>query len=250
MLIKTFKTHKIKTGDNLYKILDQYLPKLKENTVVVITSKIISLSQKNIVRNDKKIDKKELIKKEADYFFEDDNLMRFGQVIPTIKNNILIANAGIDESNANGDFVLWPKNLDQTTNEIWQYLRKKHKITNLGIIVTDSRLTPLRFGTNGVGISWCGFEPLKDYRGQNDVFKRELKMSQLSILDGLSAAAVTVMGEGSEQTPLAVISDIDFVIFKKRQPTPLDRKSMNIDKEEDIYGKLLTSVTWEKNKKN
>lgn len=244
MILKSHKTHKIKVGDNLYKILDKYLPILEEKSIVVITSKILSLCQNDVIKNDGSIDKKELIKKEADWYFEDPSLDQFGLVIPTIKNNILIANSGIDESNADGYFILWPNNLQKATNKIWEYLKNKHQISELGIVITDSRLTPLRFGTNGIGISWCGFNALKDYRGKVDIFSRELKMSQLSMLDGIAAASVIVMGEGAEQTPLATITDISFVTFHDHPPTDEEISNLKVAKEDDIYGKLLTSVEW------
>src|SRR5438034_11311086 len=111
MIVNAYKTHKIQLGDTLYEILDKYLPMLEEKSVVVITSKIVSICQGNAVKNDGTVDKRELIKKEADWYFEDKNLDRFGVLIPTIKDDIFIANAGIDESNANENFILWPKNL-------------------------------------------------------------------------------------------------------------------------------------------
>jgi dihydrofolate synthase / folylpolyglutamate synthase len=244
MIIKPYKTHKIKVGEDLFKILDKYLPHIEEKTIVVITSKIISLSQGNILKHDGHIEKKEMIINEADYYFEDSQLTRFGLVIPTIKDGILIANAGIDESNADGNFVLWPKNLQDITNKIWEYLRKKNNIKNLGIIITDSHLTPLRFGLTGLGISWCGFESLLDYRGTKDIFDREIKMSQLSVIDGLAGATGVVIGEGSEQTPLATITDLAFVNFQNHPPTDEEIQKLKIEKEDDIYGKLLTSVKW------
>jgi putative folate metabolism gamma-glutamate ligase len=247
MIVTPYKTHKITTGENLFAILDTYLPKLTEKSIVVITSKIISICQNNIAKNDGTIDKKKLITQEADKYFIDENLTQYGTVIPTIKEDILIANAGIDESNANGDFVLWPKDIDHTTTEIWEYLRKKHGVKELGILITDSRTTPLRWGVSGVGISWCGFAALKDYRGKPDIFGRLLRMSQESIIDGLAASAVVVMGEGDEQTPLTSITDIPFVTFQNRPPTQEDRTVMRIDIHDDLYGKLLTSVEWKTN---
>ncbi len=245
MQVTPYKTHKITAGENLHEILDKYLPRLTEKSIVVITSKIISICQNNVLKNDGTIDKKELIKQEADWYFEDDNLTRYGTVIPTIKDDILIANAGIDESNANGDFVLWPKKIDQTTNDLWHYLREKHGLKELGVLITDSRITPLRWGVSGVGISWCGFAALKDYRGKPDIFGRMLRMAQESILDGLAASAVVVMGEGDEQMPLSAITEIPFVTFQDRPPTQEERTMMHITLSDDMYGKLLTSVEWE-----
>jgi dihydrofolate synthase / folylpolyglutamate synthase len=48
-----------------------------------------------------------------------------------MKDNTLIPSAGIDESNANGYYILRPKNIQKMTKEIWQYLKKKCKIKKL-----------------------------------------------------------------------------------------------------------------------
>lgn len=249
MTVTAYKTHKVTVGEDIFAILDNYLPELKEGTVVAITSKIIALCQGDVIKNDGTVDKKELIEKEADYYVATEDT-QYGTVIPTIKNSILIANSGIDESNADGNFILWPKEIDRITDEIWQKLREKNNINDLGIIVTDSRLTPLRWGITGVGIAWCGFEAFTDYRGKPDIFGRELKMSQESIIDGLAASTVVVMGEGSEQTPLATVTDIPFVHFQNRPPTKQERDATKIEKEDDIYNKLMTSVTWKKGTEN
>jgi len=45
------------------------------------------------------------------------------------------------------------------------------------------------------------------------LFGRELTLSKANIASGLASAAVTVMGGGFEQIPLAVIEDIPFVDF-------------------------------------
>lgn len=246
MQVKTYKTPKIYPNDSLYAILDECLPKLEEKSVVAITSKIIALCQGNVIKNDGTVDKRSLIKQEAEWYIEDTNLDQFGTLLITIKEDVLIANAGIDESNADGCFVLWPKNLHEKSVDIWKYLREKHKIHELGVIFTDSRLIPMRWGLQGVGISWCGFAATNDYVGKPDIFGRELRMSKESIVDGLASASVVVMGEGDEQTPLTVITDIPFVQFQDRPPTDDERKNMRISKEQDIYGKLLNAVKWKK----
>jgi putative folate metabolism gamma-glutamate ligase len=246
MNIIAYKTNKIRVGDDIFQTLDMYLPPLEERTVVVITSKIISLCQSNVVKNDEKVDKEKLIKEQAEWYFEDENLKVFGTVIPTITQGMLIANAGIDESNADGYFIFWPKDLVETTEKIWEHLRKKHNIKYLGIIVSDSHLAPMRYGTLGLGMSWCGFKATQDYRGVPDIFGRPLQMTQKNLLDGFAISAVTVMGEGDEQTPLATITDIPFVTFQDHATTQEERDEIHIEKEKDIYGKLLNSVKWEK----
>lgn len=246
MNVTPYKTHKITAGEDLFKILVSYLPKLEENTIVVITSKIISICQNAIVPHEQQADKQALIKEQAEWYYIDEKLTKYGLVVPTIVNNILIANAGIDESNVNEGYLLWPSDLHQTTRKIWEYLRKTYNLKNIGVLITDSRLTPLTCGITGAGIDWCGFEALQDYRGKPDIFGRALKMSQKSILNGLAATAVVVTGEGNEQTPLATITDIPFVKFQQRPPTDDEKKAVRIPKEDDIYGKMLTSVNWER----
>ena len=66
MKITSYKTKKVIVGDNLYKILDQSLPLLKERDILAISSKIISICQGRVIKKDGKITKENLIKKEAD----------------------------------------------------------------------------------------------------------------------------------------------------------------------------------------
>lgn len=76
------------------------------------------------------ISKKALIEKEADKWITTD-IVPGKDIYITIKNNILIPSAGIDESNSNGHYILRPDNLSQLTQHIHTYLCKKHGIKNL-----------------------------------------------------------------------------------------------------------------------
>lgn len=245
MRVIAYKTPKVVVGSELYPILDNCLPKLAERSIVIVTSKIVSICQGDVIKNDGKVSKKSLVESGADMFIDVDS--DYGLVLPTIKNNILLANAGIDESNGNGYFILWPKNVDTAAADIWNYLRRHQNIKNLGIIITDSRLTPLAFGLTGMAIAWCGFRALQDYRGTKDIFGRKLTMSQKNIPNGLASAAEVVMGEGSEQTPLGVISGLpDFVTFQNRPPTQKEKNDLHIELKNDIFGVFLNSPKWKK----
>lgn len=245
MNIKSYRTAKITPGTNLIQTLGSSLPKLQEKDIVVVTSKIVSICQGRVVKNNGMVDKVELIRKEAEKYIEEPSISRF-HVTLTIKEGILIANSGIDESNANGFFVLWPRNVFKVTQEIWRHLRNKHSIKQLGVLITDSRLVPLRWGTLGIGLAWCGFEPLKDYIGKPDIFGRILRVTKQNIIDGLAAAAGTVMGEGKEQTPLAIISGTPFVRFQDRPPTKKEIDTMRINLSDDMYAPLIDSLKWQR----
>ncbi len=247
MKVTAYKTHKVDVGEDIYKILDNYLPKLEENSVVAIASKIIAFCQKDVVKKEPGMEKRDLIIEEADYFLGDDYPRPFGQNI-SIKNHTLTASAGIDESNGNGYFILWPKNLQEITNNIWDYLREKHKIKNLGVIITDSRVVPMRWGVIGISLSWCGFEPIKEYVGTPDIFGRTMMVEKTSIIDSLATAATVVTGEGGEQKPLAVIEDVPFVQFQNRPPTDEEIKHLQIALKDDLFEPLMSSVKWKKGK--
>ncbi|HUD20283.1 MAG TPA: coenzyme F420-0:L-glutamate ligase [Patescibacteria group bacterium] len=244
MNIRAIKTGKIVPNhEKLTTILDKYISDFNERSVLVITSKIVSICEGRVIKKDNK-KKNDLIPQEADYYVPPSKSKY--DVTLTIKNNLLIPSAGIDESNGNGYFILWPKNPQRTVNEIRSYLVKRFKLTKVGVIISDSKTTPLRWGTTGTALVHSGFSALNDYIGKPDIFGRLLTMTKVNVMDALAGAAVLVMGESNEQTPLAIITDTPFVQFQKRNPTKKELNNLHIDMSDDVYAPLLTSVKWEK----
>jgi len=249
MTVTAYGTPKVTPGMRLPDILDASLPKLRERDIVIVTSKIVSICEGSIILNDGTISKDELVRKQSQWYMKEKSESQYGVAL-TITRGILIANAGIDESNGGGFFVLWPKDPDASANALWQLLRKIHGLSELGVILSDSHTTPLRWGVTGFGLSWCGFEPLKNYIGSSDVFGRSLRVTKANLLDGLAAAAVQRMGEGNEQTPLAVVRDAERITFQNRPPTTSERTGMIIGRNEDIYVDLIDSPHWHKGSAN
>ncbi|WP_246039543.1 coenzyme F420-0:L-glutamate ligase [Wolbachia endosymbiont of Carposina sasakii] len=186
--------------------------------------------------------KEELIKREADAIVDVDH-NSYG-IYLTIKDNILIPSAGIDESNGNEMYILYPKDVQKTALSIWNYLKTKHCIKHLGILITDSNITPMRLGVTGVALGWCGFEPFYSYIGKPDLYDQPLQVTQVNLLDALATSAVLVMGEGAEQTPMAIISGAPKIHFLTRLPTTEEEKSVKISMEEDLYSPLLMRARW------
>lgn len=246
MKTKAIKTHPIKAGDAIFMVLDQYLTTVTEGMIIAITSKIISLCQGRVVPKDSVPSKYALITQEADAYLSEDQ-SRYNAHL-TIKNNILIPSAGIDESNGNGQYILYPHNIQQTAFEIWQHLRKQHHVKELGVIITDSHTVPLRKGVTGITLGWCGFEPLYSYVGKPDIYNKPLEVTQINILDALGASAVFVMGEGCEQTPIAVMENVPRIQFLSRPPSFEEEQSVHISLEADIYAPLLKDANWIWNK--
>jgi dihydrofolate synthase / folylpolyglutamate synthase len=220
--------------DDIYNVIDEFCPKLQEKDVLLITSKILAIHQGLCIPMNTIEDKDELIKKEADVFIPRKECP--GEyVIMTIKNNTLIPSAGIDESNANDHYILWPKNPDKEAKKICEYLQKKFSINDLAVIITDSHTTPMRYGTMGISTGFYGLNPLKSYIGTKDIFDREIIMSQSNVVDSLAVMGVAVMGEGAEQIPMTIIRNAEFVEFTKEETY----KQLLIPIKEDIYYPLL-----------
>lgn len=244
MKITPIRTHKITRKDtNILSILDQYLSDLSEKTVVVVTSKIVSICEGRIVKMGT-IDKDELIKQEAQYYLPRSSSKY--NVSLTINRNILAASAGVDESNGNGYYVLWPADPQRSANDIRGYLKRRFSLKEVGVIITDSKTTPLRWGVTGIALAYSGISPLKNYIGTKDIFGKIMEYTKTSVIDSLASAATVVAGEGKEQTPLAIIEDIPFIKFQSRNPTQKELNSLSISIKDDLYYPLLKNVKWRK----
>ncbi len=247
MLVKAIKTRAlIPPKDDLLSVIKESIFDLKEKSIIIVTSKVVSIWEGNCVKISAVKNKENLVKKEADLFIDKKIISKeAGYVMLTIKNNILIPTSGIDESNANGYYILWPKKPFASAKKIYDFIKKTYGLKAFGVIISDSHTTPLRTGIMGIGISYYGFNPLRDYRGKKDIFGRKLKMSQTNIVDSLSAAAVYEMGEGAEQTPIAIIEDPGNIKFTSKN---FKKDSLRISIDKDIYSPFLKSVKWKKGK--
>ena len=243
MKITPIKTKAVILGDKLKDVLDQSVANLTDHSVVVITSKIVSICEGNLVPIGSR-DKHELMIEESEYYLPPE-YSTYGFTL-TIKHNSLCPSAGIDESNGNGYYVLWPKNPQKSANEVRKYLSNKYQLRNLGVVIVDSKTTPLRWGVTGISLVYSGFRPLNDYVGKFDIFGRPFRVEKVNVPDGLAASAVLAMGEGDEQTPIAIIEDIPFVQFQRQNPTKSELSMLRISIKEDLYAPILQTAPWQK----
>ena len=246
MIIRAIKTRVLRPPkDDLFGVIRSAVKRIREKSILVVTSKIVSIGEGRCVPIGS-VDKDALTRREADLYLPRD-IVPNQWVMHTIKNNIFIPSAGIDESNADGHYILWPKNPFQSAHCIRAWLKKTYRLKDIGVVISDSHTTAFRRGTVGISIAHAGFQPLHDYRGKPDIFGRKLTMSQLNIADGLAAAGVLAMGEGREQTPLSLISGIAGIIFTEHpRVSSLPNSSFVITTEEDMYFPLMKRVPWEK----
>lgn len=243
MIVKAIKTRKfLPPKDDLEDLLSS-IKFLQEDSVVAVTSKVVSICEGRCIPFEK-ISKDELAIKEADKYLPRD-ASPGGWILHTVKNNMMIASSGVDESNGGNYYILWPKDAWLSAKKICVFLKKKFKVKNLGVIITDSRLVPLRRGVVGIAIAYFGFKPLKDYRGKKDIFGRKFKMETSNMPDSLATVAVLEMGEGVEQQPIAIITeipDIEFINWEFKPKSDFD--SYEIPFKEDMFNPFLSSVKW------
>ncbi len=216
--------------------------KFKNDDIIVISSKFVSMSEGALLKLSKvKVSKKaqilatkyhmdpkiaEMTIRESDYV-----LGGLPGFLLSIRDGMIAPNAGIDKSNVpSGFIILYPNDAFKTADNLRLKFLLYYKI-RVGIVIADSRLMPTRIGTVGVAIGCSGFEPVEDERGKKDLFGNVLRVTLRAIADGLAATGVMVMGEGSESIPAVVVRG-----FKV---TPTDRNlskdDMTIDPEQDIY---------------
>ncbi len=232
MLVHPIKTRIFKEGENLFDFIRVHVKKLPEGSVLVVTSKIVALSEGRVREIKNRREKEEIIKSESDW------ALRTKYTWLTIKDGAVMSSAGVDESNANGKLILLPKNSYHAAEKLLKFAKKNYRRKNVGVLITDSRLFPLRAGIIGLAVGYAGFKGIKDYRGQPDIFGRKLKMSQSDVADSLATAAVLTMGESNECRPLAVIKNAP-VEFTTRK---VNKNELLMDPREDLYQPLFARV--------
>jgi len=228
MKIRTIKTKIFLPRENLLTFIERYVRCLKEGDILVITSKIVALAEGRYRPQTDRAGKEKIIRAESEFS------LPTKLVFLTIKDGMVMASAGIDESNGNGQIILLPRDSFKTAREVRTYFKKRCGLNRLGVIITDSRTAPLRAGVTGVALGYAGLRGLKDYRQTPDLFGRLFHFSRVDVADSLAAAAVLCMGEGRERCPLALISNapINYVDRVKKN-------ELHIDIKEDMYGPLF-----------
>jgi F420-0:gamma-glutamyl ligase len=205
--------------------------KPKEGDIIAISSKVVSIDEGRTLPV-AGTDKDRLVEREADWFIR----------IPggiyrhtfTIAKGGMASSSGIDQSNGNGHYILYPKDPFVSAKHLRRWLMKTYGVKKLGVLITDSTSIPLRRGAIGFALAWDGFAPLKDYRKSKDLFGRPFRAEVANVADGLAAAAVVTMGEGNESMPLAIIRGADVVFGNRKSKEPLA-----VAPKDDLYAPLL-----------
>jgi len=189
---------------------------LEDGDVVAVTQSIVSKAEGNVVdlREVKPSQRAEELAAKLDkdprlvevILQQSREIVRLGHVIISrTKHGFVCANAGVDRSNVDHDYVtILPDDPDASATRIRETI-KRELGADVAVLVTDTQGRPFRRGVVGVAIGVAGMNPLLDCRGRRDLYGKELKVTITSPADSIAAAAVSVMGEADEGIPVVII---------------------------------------------
>lgn len=119
-------------------------------------------------------------------------------------------NAGVDESNIEHGFLLYPpENPDASASKLGKELEKISG-KKLSVIVTDTNGRAFKIGQTGVAIGIYKIKPIKHWIGEKDLFGKVLEITEEAIADEIAGAANLLMGEGAGGIPVVIIRGLDY----------------------------------------
>lgn len=236
-----------KEGDNIGQFICDAAEKQKtpiqENDVIVVTHVAVSKVEGNVVNLDEVVPSDRALEIAAKVFKdpamvevilrETKEIVRMGpnSLITETRNGIVSANAGVDRSNVKGDrnVALLPVNPDASAQNIRREIKERTG-KNVAVIVSDTHGRPLRMGEINIAIGIAGIKPIRDRRGEKDLFGYVLHVKQTCIADELASAAELVIGQASEGIPAAIIRG-----YKYQALENASAKNLTRPKEKDMF---------------
>jgi coenzyme F420-0:L-glutamate ligase/coenzyme F420-1:gamma-L-glutamate ligase len=152
-----------------------------------------------------------------------------GIIISETKHGFVCANAGVDQSNVEGDTaVLLPVAPDESASRLQDAVKKKIG-KEIAVVITDTFGRTFRNGQTNVAIGIAGMNPIKSYIGTYDMYGRKLRVTEIAVADEIASAAELVMGK-AEGTPVAIVRGYNF-----ERASRSSVKSLLRAKERDLF---------------
>jgi coenzyme F420-0:L-glutamate ligase/coenzyme F420-1:gamma-L-glutamate ligase len=195
----------ITPGTDLAEAITRAAPWLLDGDVLVVTSKIVSKAEGQLVDiptsgPEREATRQEILRAETARV-----VARRGDTrIVQTHHGFVMAAAGIDASNVESSrLVLLPKDPDGSARSLRAALRERFNL-DVAVIISDTMGRPWRIGLTDVALGAAGLDPIVDYRGETDAYGNEMVVTQIAVVDELSGAAELVKGK-FDQVPVAVI---------------------------------------------
>jgi coenzyme F420-0:L-glutamate ligase/coenzyme F420-1:gamma-L-glutamate ligase len=212
----------IKTGDDLGELICRAAKKqdtpIQGGDIIVVTHIVVSRAEGNIINLDDIVPSPtaKAIAKDMDkdpalievILRETKSIIRIGDghLITETKHGLICANAGVDRSNIPGErnVAPLPKDPDLSARRIRQRIMDLAG-KEVAVLISDTHGRALRSGQINVAVGIAGMKPIRDRRGENDLFGYTLRVKQTAIADELCSAAELVIGQANEGIPVAII---------------------------------------------
>ncbi len=195
----------VTSGDDLAALTASAAPWLADGDVVVVTSKIVSKAEGQLIPVPSDPDGREKARTAAIEAETVREVARRGRTrIVQTRHGLVLASAGVDTSNVPGDtLALLPLDPDASARRLRAGLRDTLGV-DVAVLVTDTMGRPWRNGLVDVAIGAAGLAPLRDHRGETDAHGNGLEMTLVADADQLAAAAELVKGKVAG-VPVAVV---------------------------------------------
>ncbi len=147
-----------------------------------------------------------------------------GVLIAETLTGLVCANAGVDQSNVEGDdfATVLPADPDASAS------RLRASLGCGAVIITDTFGRPWREGLVDVAIGVSGLDPLEDHRGRTDRQGRKLASTIIAVADQLAAAAGLLMPKAGG-SPAVLIRGFEW------QPVEGSARSLLRKPEQDLF---------------
>jgi coenzyme F420-0:L-glutamate ligase/coenzyme F420-1:gamma-L-glutamate ligase len=230
----------IQSGDDLAKVIAHATLELMNGDILVIASKVVSISENRIIRGEDVQPSRRAMEIASENGFdplqvelaiqESVELIRTKGVLITENKNGLVCNfSGVDKSNApEGSYILLPENPDASAERIHASLVKKTG-KKIAVIISDTQGRPWRKGSVNISIGTAGIAPFKYNKGKQDLYGRELKRSTICQADEIAMLVEPLMGQAGEQTPVVIVRGYDY------QDSDETSRDINRPKHEDMF---------------
>ncbi len=212
----------IQNGDKLSKLIcdateKQNIP-IQDDDIIVVTHVVVSRAEGDTVdlgfvepsefaktiakKGDKDPALVEIVLREATGIIR----MQNGNLITQTRHGFICANSGVDKSNVPGErtVALLPKDPDESARRLRQEIKDETGKT-VAIVISDTHGRPLRDGEINVAIGVAGLNPIRDRRGEKDLFDYVLRVKRTAIADEIASAAELVIGQADEAIPAAIV---------------------------------------------
>ncbi|RBQ23764.1 MAG: Coenzyme F420:L-glutamate ligase [Methanocorpusculum sp. MCE] len=127
------------------------------------------------------------------------------------KWDLILPNAGVDESNAPDGWVTrLPADPEASAKRLRDEIRERTG-KETAVIIIDSRTHSMRLGVSGVAIGCSGILPITDERGKPDLYGNKLQVTRRAIADSLASTAELLMGEASEGVPVVLVRGYPYI---------------------------------------